>query len=391
MIPRLIEKSVIEALGKHKKAIIIFGARQVGKTTVMKKVKTWAEGAGQKALYLNCDISEERSTIDTTSRTKLEHLLDDIDVLLIDEAQMMENPGLTVKVIHDHFPAIRLMVTGSSAFELRNAMSDALTGRALEYSLYPLALSEIVGTQEELDNRALWEAAAQELVAGIMSYGLYPGVYTAATAGDKARYLQQIVESYLFKDILSFQKIRNPRALQDLTRTLAYMIDTEVSELELATRLKIDRKTVVKYLDILEQSYIIVRLTPFSKNPAREIGKNRKVYFTDLGIRNALIGDFNPIEVRGDRDALWKNFLIMERLKAYAHTGIRVAQHFWRTYAGSAVDYIERRNEEHQVRAFMMPFAVSDQSAGNRTFVAEYQVTPQIVAPGTIRDFVCIT
>src|SRR5258708_7011472 len=343
MIPRFVQDKVVSDLKEDTKTVIILGARQVGKTTLVKEIERKFTEKEKKALYLNCDIEEQRTVVNTTSIALLTQLLQNIEVLFIDEAQRLDNPGLTIKIIHDNFPKIKILVTGSSSFELQNKLSDPLTGRIFNFTLFPLSFREILNYQYKEENLALLKQQADALIPSVLTYGLYPAVYQENDPLKKQRLLAQITESYLFKDILSFQKVRNSQAIQNLARALAYQIGSEVNETELATRLGIDRKTVSSYIDILEQSFVVIRLTPHSKNPRREIGGEYKVFFLDLGIRNALIGDFNDPAIRADRGFLWENFLILERMKAYANENKQLLHYnFWRNYDGAEVDYLEK-------------------------------------------------
>jgi predicted AAA+ superfamily ATPase len=333
MIPRVVQQNVIKSLRQWRKLVLVLGPRQSGKTTVVKNLQKLFESQKQQVLYLNCDLEEHIRAIDTTSITVLSKILKGVDYLLADEAQRLKNPGLTFKIIYDNFPKTRVVATGSSSFELKNQMSDAMTGRYVDFGLYPLSLAEIQ-QYEKPANIGL-------LVNDLLLYGEYPEVYLLKQFDLKKILLAKIGESYLFKDILAFSRIRNSQAVTSLSRALAYQIGSEINENELSGRIKIDRKTLVSYLDILEKAFVIYRLYPYSQNPRREIGRRYKVYFVDLGIRNMLIGDFNPMEVRGDGGKLWENFLVMERVKLNANRGGLAKPYFWRSYNGAEVDYLE--------------------------------------------------
>lgn len=385
MIPRFIEKPVISNLLTSKKIILVLGARQVGKTTLVKNIHK--KLGSKKILYLNCDIAEEIALINTTSKILLEQLLSKVEVLLIDEAQRLDNPGLTLKIIHDNFSHLRVLATGSSSFDLKNKLSDPLTGRYLDFTLYPFSFSEILKAGEFASNPLLLKNQVDALLPGVMTYGFYPDVYLEVNPEQKQILLEKIAESYLFKDILSFQRIKNPQAIQDLTKALAYQIGSEVNENELSNRLKIDRKTVVSYLDILEKAYVIVRVHPFSKNPRREIGRNCKIYFTDLGIRNALIGDFNPTELRSDIGFLWENFLFMERSKLLAGTSGKVSCYFWRSYSGAEVDYVEGFSGK-AMQAFEFKYGGRTLSKGTKSFVNAYKLKVKLISKENYLDFI---
>src|SRR3989338_8799362 len=249
MVLRLSEDLILSSLKSSGKIILMLGARQVGKTTLAKDISKKLEGEGEKVLYLNCDLAEENRAVNTNSKVVLEGLLSEVDVLLIDEAQRLDNPGLTLKIIYDNFSKVRVLSTGSSSFDLKNKLSDPLTGRYLDFTLYPFSFNEVL--QLGSDNEVLLKNQTDALLPQIMLYGLYPEVYLSNTPQQKQALLERIVDSYLFKDILTFQRVKNSQAIKDLTKALAYQIGSEVNENELANRLKIDRKTVVSYLDIL--------------------------------------------------------------------------------------------------------------------------------------------
>lgn len=388
MIPRLIENTLLNRLSSRNKIIIVLGARQVGKTTLLDSVQQKLEKEQKQVLYLNCDIDEDRVAINTTSLTAIRKLVGNIDYLFIDEAQRLDNPGLTLKIIYDNLKNVRTMATGSSSFDLKNKLSDALTGRYFDFTLYPLSLQEVLALSGVSSNPVLRKNQADTLLEDVLLYGLYPEVYLAGKREEKILQLGKIVESYLFRDILVFQKIRRSQAIKDLTSALAYQVGSEVNENELANRLKIDRKTVINYLDLLEQSFVIVRLFPYSKNPRREIGKKYKVYFVDLGVRNALIGDFNPTPVRDDLGALWENFLIIERLKSYANRGEPLQCNFWRTYGGAEVDYLENPAVQNVRRAFEIKYGGDTLSKGAASFSREYGIPVSVVNKTNYLDFV---
>lgn len=387
MIRRLIEDIVRSRLTSSKKIILVLGARQVGKTTLVKSIGKKLEG--EKVLYLNCDLEEDNSAINTTSKAVFERLLvlSNVDILLIDEAQRLDNPGLTLKIIYDNFPQVKVLATGSSSFDLKNKLSDPLTGRYLDFTLYPLSFIEVLGSNKPSSNELILKNQADELLPQAMIYGLYPDVYLESDPGQKQILLDKITESYLFKDILSFQRVKNSQAIKDLTKALAYQVGSEVNENELANRLKIDRKTVVSYLDILEKAYVIVSAHPYSKNPRREIGSRYKIYFADLGIRNSLIGDFNPINLRADAGFLWENFLFIERRKFFANKGQAVLANFWRSYSGAEVDYIEKVTNQ-DILAFEFKYGPGALSKGTTSFASEYGIKVQLINTRNYLDFI---
>ncbi len=386
MIPRLIEHEIYERLMSLHKAILLLGARQVGKTTLLGALKTRLTQEGKVVRYLNCDLEEERKAVNTTSRTLLDRLIEGKDAIFIDEVQQLDNPGLTLKILVDLYPSLLILATGSSSFDLRNRISETLTGRYVDILLYPFSLAEVLQSAGVIDDVALRKPAADALLADILCHGLYPEIYLEANPAVKQLLLSKIVESYLFKDILAFQRVRYSRTIVDLARALAYQIGSEVNENELANRLKIDRKTVLNYIDILEKSFVVVRLPPFSRNPRREIGRQSKLYFLDLGIRNALIGDFNDLSLRPDRGAVWENFLIIERMKACHNRGRAVRGRFWRTYGGAEVDYIEEVGAS-QVQAYEFKFGSSAQTRGSAAFKRAYGADVHLINHENYLDF----
>lgn len=386
MIPRLLEKTIFERLSS-KKTLIILGARQVGKTTLLKGIEVRLKKEKKKTLYLNADLDEDRNLLNTTSLTVLKDLVRNIDVLFVDEAQRLDNPGLTLKIFYDNFSHLRVIATGSSSFDLKNKISDPLTGRYLDFQFYPLAFREILMQKELSSNQSLRQKQADNFLPPILLFGSYPEVYLTKKTEDKILFLEKIVESYLFRDIFIFQKIRHPQIIKDLTRALAYQIGSEINENELANRLKIDRKTVVNYLDILEKAFVIIRLYPFSQNPRREIGRKYKVYFIDLGIRNSLIGDFNPFNLRRDAGALWENFLLVERLKSFFHQGRSLDCRFWRSYRGAEIDYLEKEVNQSW-RAFEFKYASTGLSLGARRFVQDNDIQAAVINRDNYLEFI---
>lgn len=390
MIPRLLERVVINKLAFEEKLILVLGARQVGKTVLIKNIKGRLEKEGRRTLYLNCDLAEDLAALDTTSGVLLGQLTKDIDYLFIDEAQRLSNAGLTLKIILDNFSCVKVLATGSSSFELKNKLSDALTGRYLDFILYPLSFAEVLADQNLSKSAPIAKNQANALLLGVLLYGLYPEIYEKNNPHNKLVLLDKIVESYLFKDILSFQKVRHSQAIKDLTAAVAYQVGSEVNEDELANRVKIDRKTVLSYLDILEKAYVIIRVYPFSKNPRREIGRKYKVYFVDLGIRNALVKDFNPLNLRADIGCLWENFLIIERLKTYANMGEPICYNFWRSYGGAEVDYLEKTMDKN-LEAFEFKYGGNNLSKGAASFTKQYKIKVNLINQGNYLPFIDTT
>lgn len=373
MIPRIIEDLVIASLKSQKKIHLLFGARQVGKTTLITDIKTKLEAEGKTVLLLNCNVLEHRQIIDTLSINLLANV-SSYDYVFLDEAQTLTNAGLTLKIIHDEFPNVRVLATGSSSFELKNKAVETMTGRYVDFTLYPFSVSEI-GKPES------WSYNLDQFLL----YGFYPEIFLIKDPQEKKQKLGRIVESHLFKDVLSFNRVRNSETIVNLTKALAYQLGSEVNENELANRLKIDRKTVLSYINILEKGFVLFRFNPYSRNPRREIGRNYKVFFYDLGIRNSLIDDFNVLEIRRDAGALWENFLILERRKKISNQNKKIHGYFWRSYGGAEVDYLEEH--DGQIFPYEIKWGEEKLGVGAKSFEAKYQAKVSLLNKKTYLEF----
>jgi len=327
IIRRLIQSNVEKKLFK-KKAIVIYGPRQSGKTTLIREIQKQYKNS---ALYLNCDEPDIRLALTNCTSTKLKDLIGEKKIVFIDEAQRVENIGLTIKLAVDNFPKIQFVATGSSSFDLSNKISEPLTGRKYEFYLFPFALEELSSIYSPLEIKRNIE---KELI-----FGMYPDVILRTNEAETI--IKEISISYLYQDVLQYQQIKNSDILQKLLQALALQIGKEVSYNELANLLNIDKKTVGRYVDLLEKSYVIFPLKPFSRNLRSELIKMRKIYFWDLGVRNALINNFNPFNLRTDTGEIWENFLIMERIKHNYNHGLNKNIYFWRTHQQQEIDYIE--------------------------------------------------
>lgn len=327
MIKREIQKYIEDKLFREK-LIIITGARQVGKTTL---IKMMGQIYSDKQLYLNCDEPDIRLMLHEATSTKLKDIVGNKKLVFIDEAQRVKNIGLTLKLFVDQLPQCQVVATGSSELELSNEISEPLTGRKYEFSLFPLSIGE-------LSNEVGWIEESR-LINERIIFGMYPEI--ALKPDERKLLLRSLSSSYLFKDVLSYQDIRKPEILEKLLIALASQIGNEVSFNELSNTLDIDKETVAKYISLLEKTFVIFKLPPFSRNLRSEISKKKKIYFYDTGIRNAIISNFNPLELRQDAGALWENFLISERLKLNSNRGRIVRSYFWRTQQQQEIDYIE--------------------------------------------------
>lgn len=310
------------------KAIIVIGARQVGKSTLSKLI---LEKQDYKALQLNCDEPEVRDMLSNINTAELRLLIADNRIVVIDEAQRVENIGMTLKLITDNFPDVQLLVTGSSSFELQDKLNEPLTGRKYEYHLYPISTAELMASNGLLGVKQTLE---QRLV-----YGSYPDILNHAD--DAKELLMNLAGSYLYKDLLTLESVRRPVLLGKLLTALALQVCSEVSYNELAQTVGTDNKTIEKYIDLLEKCYIVFRLNGFNRNLRTELKKSKKVYFFDNGIRNAILQNFAPLSLRQDAGALWENFIISERIKRNHYLGRYVNSYFWRTTQQQEIDYVE--------------------------------------------------
>lgn len=310
------------------KIIVLYGARQVGKTTLSKNIlKKYPENS----LYINCDEPDVRNALQERSSTEIKSFIGSKKLVVLDEAQRIKNIGLTLKLMIDTYPDMQIIATGSSSFELSNKIVEPLTGRKFEFLLYPFSLMEIYdGNDIELK---------RDLERRIV-FGMYPEV-VMKDGEQSVEALKEITKSYLYKDLFNFREVRNPEVLERLLQALALQIGNEVSYTELAGLLGIDKKTVMDYVQILEQAFIVFRLSPFSRNLRNELKKLRKIYFFDTGVRNALINNFNPLNLRTDAGALWENFMISERMKRNQYLNFDSNNYFWRTHDQQEIDYLE--------------------------------------------------
>lgn len=327
MINRLLSENIENRLFKGK-AILIYGPRQAGKTTLINKL---LDGRPEKVLRLNGDEHDVSELFQQPNSSRLKSVIGTHKILFIDEAQRIPNIGLSIKIIIDQLKDIQVIATGSSSLELASSINEPLTGRKFEFNLYPLSFSEMCN-----ENGVLEELRQLE---NRLTYGLYPEIVSATE--QKAELLGSLASSYLYKDILALGLVKKPIILQKLLKALALQIGSEISFNELGKTIGADKETVEKYIDLLEKAFVVYKLPAWNKNVRNEIKKGKKIYFYDVGIRNAIIGDYRPIGSRNDIGALWENFLITERKKMHNHTAQLVNTYFWRTTQQQEVDYIE--------------------------------------------------
>ena len=309
--------------------MLIYGPRQTGKTTL---VKTFGEKSGLKVLYLSADLSKNETLLMQRDLKILSDLTEGYQLLVIDEAQRVQDIGLVLKVFYDEMPHLRVVATGSSSFDLANKTSEPLTGRKKVFHLLPFALCEIKQgmNKYELDQK----------LEEILIYGMYPEVYTSST-NQKRSILGDICESYLFKDVLQLTNIKYTAKIRDLLRLLAFQVGQQVSVHELTQKLSLNRETVERYIDLLEKAFVIFRLPAYSRNLRKEVSKMDKIFFYDTGIRNYLIDNLKPMDQRIDIGNLWENFIVSERRKQLFYRQQNVQCYFWRTYSGAEIDYVE--------------------------------------------------
>lgn len=331
-IPRK-QIEIVRHMLKPGKVILIYGARRVGKTTLIKKIIEELTSKNRKILFVNGDDVFSRQFLESQSIQKLRDFVGSNDLLVVDEAQYVDKIGLNLKLIVDHIPNVQVIATGSSSFDLSKDVGESLTGRKFTVKLHPPAQLEISQIEKPHETAANLESR--------LIYGSYPEVVTMQDDSQRREYLYEIVSSYLFKDILALEEIRHSDKLMKLLQLLAFQIGKEVSVQELGTQLGMSKNTALKYLDLLEKVFVIYRRSGFSRNLRKEITKNARYYFYDNGIRNAAVNQFNPISMRDDAGALWENYIIGERMKRNECLNLRVADYFWRTYDQKEIDLVE--------------------------------------------------
>ena len=375
-IKRDLEKVIKENLFKNK-VLILYGARQTGKTTLIKHIlKEYEE---KDVRYIDCDLISNNQLLSNRNDQEIFSLVQNYKIVVFDEAQTVANIGLVLKNLFDHMPHIQFIATGSSSFDLANQVSEPLTGRSLEFILYPFGLTEVAKNSFD---------AKQEL-GKMMRYGTYPGIMNL-NEEEKERNLNLLVTQYLYKNVLAVEGLKKPELVVSLLKLLAYQIGNEVSYRELAKKLETSPDTVQKYINLLENNFVIFRLKSFSQNQRLEVVKTRKIYFTDMGLRNALVNNFAPAEINNRQDSglIFENIMILERLKKFSHNGAyNFQQMFWRTTTKKEIDYIEVY--KNNKRAF--EFKLNELAAlkGKKLFTESYPDIPvKQINPQNFFDFV---
>ncbi len=355
------------------KAIILFGPRQCGKSTLIEDMLK-----DKEHLYLNGDDADIREQLTNTSATRLKTIVGGYKIVFIDEAQRIPNIGLTLKLFTDQLKDIQVIATGSSAFELSSKVNEPLTGRKFEFMLYPFCFGEMVAYHGYIQERRFLEHR--------LIYGYYPEIVTKGE--DEKVLLKSLAGSYLYKDLLMLEQIKKPLILEKLLKALALQVGSEISYQEIAQTIGSDGKTVDKYIDLLEKTFVVFRLPALNRNVRNEIKKGKKVYFYDCGIRNAIINNFNPVTSRTDVGALWENYIISERMKFLNYNNIDAKQYFWRTTQQQEIDLIEE-HEAGQLKAFEFKWGKKDKVRFPQTFTDNYPgAQTLVVSPDNLEEFI---
>lgn len=371
MIDRLLYKSIEGKLFKGK-IVVLAGARQVGKTTLLKQILRNKEGV----LWLNGDEMQVQNLFNNASADRLLSEFGNNKIVILDEAQRIKDIGLRLKLIADADCDIQMIATGSSAFELANKVNEPLTGRKWEYQMFPLSFGEMVAHHGKMKE--------MRMLPKRIVYGYYPEVVT--NEGNEIEILKLLTDAYLYKDILSWENIKHPDKLQTLLRALAYQVGSQVSFNELSQMCSLDSKTVERYITLLEQCYIIFRLPSFSRNLRHELKASRKIFFYDNGIRNALIADYTAPEIRQDIGALWENFVVSERIKCNEYYRRWVNRYFWRTTQQQEIDYLEEGGGK--LHAYEIKWNPRKKATITKTFMDAYPDTGfKVITPENIAEF----
>jgi predicted AAA+ superfamily ATPase len=372
MYTRYLRERIENRIGSGK-AIIVIGPRQVGKTTLIESILE-----SKSSLLLDGDDPKTRTLLTKPNTEQIRTILGKYKYVFIDEAQRIEGIGLTMKIITDRFKDIQLFVSGSSSFDLSNKINEPLTGRKWKYQLFPISW-------EEFENHHGYLFAEQQLENRLL-YGFYPDVLNST--GDEISILRNLVNSYLYKDILSYSDIRKPEVLDKLVQALALQVGSEVNYSELAQVVNVDKNTISKYINILQKGYIVFKQGSFSRNIRNEIKTSKKIYFYDNGVRNMVIGNFNPIDLRTDKGALWENFLISERVKQIEYKQSLARIYFWRTKQQQEVDFVE--DNAGEISGFEFKWNSKKNIRLPKTFTKTYNAKSKLVNKENFRDFVIL-
>ncbi len=358
----------------HGKALVIMGPRQSGKTTLVNMLL--GNLKDKSSIYLNADDPVTRAKLSNPSTALLETLIAEQDIVVIDEAQRIENIGLTIKIIVDQIKTTQVIATGSSSFDLANKINEPLTGRKFEYTLFPISYSEMIKHKDYLSE--------QQMIPQRVIFGYYPEVVTSP--GRAEQLLMELANSYLFKDIYTLEQINRPAILENLIKALAYQVSHEVSYNELSQLVGADKNTVERYISLLEKAYIIFKLPALHRNARNEIKKGKKFYFWDNGILNAILGNFNPLCTRSDSGALWENFMIAERIKYIKTNQFNRNFYFWRTTMQQEIDLIEEYGGTYG--AYEIKMKPRNKYLIPKTFANAYPISSsEIISMDSFHDF----
>ncbi len=358
------------------KALIVYGPRRAGKTTLL---KSYLASCGLRYRLETGDDVRIRHLLGSGDLKQIVAFAEGFDLVAIDEAQQIPGIGMGLKILADHLPDLRIIATGSSSFDLAGAVGEPLTGRKRTLTLFPISQMELLQKFNRYDLRQRLEE--------YLVYGSYPEIVVAGGRKEKTALLEELAGSYLLKDVLALERIRSSRTLVDLLKLIAFQVGSEVSLNELATQVKLDVKTVGRYLDILEKAFVIIRVGGFSRNLRSEVTGKAKYYFLDNGVRNAVIGQYNLLDSRNDVGSLWENFVVAERLKKRSYTGIYGTFHFWRTYEGKEIDYVEER--DGGLFGFECKWAPKQRVKPPNKWLESYPgATFELVTPDNYLDFV---
>lgn len=354
------------------KAVIVIGARQTGKTTAINHVLE----AYNDVLFLNGDDSFVRNLLKDSNTEHIRRIIGNYKTVFIDEAQRIEGVELFSKIVVDTFKDVQLILSGSSAFDIKNTLSESLTGRKWEYVLYPVSWQELEMTEGHINSLKQLELR--------LIYGMYPEIITHPS--EEQERIKQLADSYLYKDLLAFANIKKPEVLENLLKALALQVGDEVSYTELSGLLRVNKNTVKAYIEVLEKGFIVFSLGSFSRNLRNELKFAKKIYFWDNGIRNTIINNFNPMSLRQDTGALWENFMISERLKWNNFHAPFAKPYFWRTVDQQEIDYLEENGEN--IAAFEFKWNTKKQAKAIKPFLQAYQTETVTVNPENFGNFI---
>jgi hypothetical protein len=358
------------------RVLVIYGPRRVGKTTLL---QTFLAGTTRRYKLDSGDNVRTQQILSSQDFRQVLAYIEGYDLLAIDEAQAIPNVGMGLKIVVDQAPHMRVVVTGSSSFELAGQIGEPLTGRKRTLTLYPIAQAELLSLYNRHELR--------EKLEEFLVFGTYPEVLLTATRQGKIDIITEIAHAYLLKDILAFDRVKSSRTLLDLVRLLAFQVGSPVSLTELASRLHVDVKTIQRYLGLLEKAFVIIRLGGFSRNLRDEVTSKARYYFFDAGIRNAVIAQFNGLDQRNDVGQLWENFIFVERLKRRTYFGPYANMYFWRTYDQQEIDLVEER--EGRLFGYECKWSSRKAPAPPSRWLSAYpEATYTVVHPDNYLDFI---